>query len=100
MFTRHGAVNICNSRYSRDTAPLDPECRCPTCLNFSRAYLRHLFMSRELLAYRLNTIHNIHYYVGLMRKMRNAILKNEFDNFRKNFYRNKRAQSRFLEKEN
>ena len=85
MFTERGTINICNSRFKHDTAPVESGCACYTCRNYSRAYLRHLYMAKELLAYRLNTIHNIHYYIKLMEQMRIAIQKDEFEIFRKNF---------------
>ena len=87
MFTDQGTINICNARFKYDTKPVEERCLCYTCRNYSRAYLRHLFMAKEILAYRLNTIHNIHYYTKLMRDMRAAILNDEFDVFRKEFYR-------------
>ncbi len=88
MFTQNGTVNISNARYKDDTEPLDSGCACYTCRNYSRAYLRHLYMARELLAYRLNTIHNIHYFISFMKQIREAILADEFESFRKAFYRN------------
>ncbi|HEX16584.1 MAG TPA: tRNA-guanine transglycosylase, partial [Deltaproteobacteria bacterium] len=60
---------------------------CYTCRHFSRAYLRHLFMARELLAYYLNTIHNLHYYLKLMREIRRALQEDRFEEFRREFYR-------------
>jgi queuine tRNA-ribosyltransferase len=86
LFVPQGTLNISNARFRTDTAPIDSVCACYTCRHFSRAYLRHLYMSREILSYRLNTIHNIHYYISLMKGMRNAILKDAFDDFRKRFY--------------
>ena len=86
MFTKHGTINISNSRFRHDTEPVERCCECYTCKNYSRAYLRHLYTSRELLSYRLNTIHNIHYYINLMREMRTAIINDEFDAFKKEFY--------------
>ncbi|MFH2218588.1 MAG: tRNA guanosine(34) transglycosylase Tgt [Pseudomonadota bacterium] len=86
MFTESGTLNICNSRFKEDTGPVENGCDCYTCRQYSRAYLRHLYMSRELLSYRLNTIHNIHYYMRLMRHMRAAILNGEFDKFKRAFY--------------
>ena len=86
MFTKHGTINIYNSRFRSDTNPIEPGCTCYTCRNYSRAYLRHLFMSKELLSYRLNTIHNLHYYISLMKRARDAICKDEFEAFRKDFY--------------
>jgi queuine tRNA-ribosyltransferase len=87
MFTGAGTLNITNARHRTDTEPLDPSCTCYTCRHYSRAYLRHLYMSRELLAYRLNTIHNIHYFLRLAEDMRGAIADQRFTDFRKEFYR-------------
>ncbi len=88
LFTRHGTLNINNSRFKHDTDPAEIGCGCYTCRNYSRAYLRHLYLAKELLAYRLNTIHNIHYYIRLLEEIRHAIYKNEFESFRKEFYNN------------
>ena len=88
MFTRTGTVNISNARYKDDTEPLEPGCECYTCRHYSRAYLRHLYLARELLAYRLNTIHNIHFFTSFMKQIRQAILADEFESFRKDYYRN------------
>ena len=65
---------------------MEPGCECYTCRHYSRAYLRHLYMARELLSYRLNTIHNIHHFIRFMKQMRKAIVADEFESFRKNFY--------------
>ncbi len=89
MFTERGTINICNARFRTDEGPVDPSCNCYTCRHYSLAYLRHLYTAREILAYRLNTIHNIHYYVNLVNAMREAILAGTFDRFKKAFY-NKR----------
>ena len=86
LFTHRGTLNIANSRHRTDTAPIDPECDCYTCRNYSRAYLRHLYQSREILAYRLNTLHNLYYYLGLMARMRAAIGEGRFDEFRRRFH--------------
>ena len=86
LFTRKGNLNICNSRFKSDTSPIDEKCNCYTCRNFSLAYLRHLYMARELLVYRLNTIHNIYYFINLMKEIRKAIKENQFDEFKKEFY--------------
>lgn len=86
LFTRWGSVQIKNSRHADDPNPIESGCTCYTCRNFSRAYLRHLFMARELLAYRLNTIHNLHYYLHLMEDMRNAIERGDFLQWRRQFY--------------
>ncbi len=66
LFTRHGDVKIKNARHREDTGPLDPDCACYTCRSFSRAYLHHLHRTGEILGARLNTIHNLHYYLELM----------------------------------
>jgi queuine tRNA-ribosyltransferase len=73
LFTSRGVVNIRNASHHSDTAPLDPDCACYTCRNYSRAYLRHLDRCNEILGSRLNTIHNLHYYLDLMRRLRQAI---------------------------
>jgi queuine tRNA-ribosyltransferase len=86
LFTSRGRVVIKNSRFSNDPRPPDENCGCYTCRNYSRAYLRHLYLSREILAYHLNTIHNLHYFVGLMGSMRKAIKEDSFLQFRNTFY--------------
>jgi queuine tRNA-ribosyltransferase len=73
LFTSQGVVNIRNAAHHADTGPLDPACACYTCRNFSRAYLRHLDRCKEILGSRLNTIHNLHYYLELMRRLRVGI---------------------------
>lgn len=86
LFTEKGAINIANACHRTDTRPLDENCSCYTCKSYSRAYLRHLYKANELLAYRLNTIHNIHYYCTLMEGMRQAIIDDRFESFKKEFY--------------
>jgi queuine tRNA-ribosyltransferase len=88
VFSRQGTLNICNAKYRHDTNPLEPGCSCYTCQNYSRAYLRHLYMAKELLAYRLNTLHNVYFFLNLMKRVREAIEKDEFESFRKDFYKN------------
>jgi queuine tRNA-ribosyltransferase len=73
LFTSSGVINIRNSAYAADLAPLDSACDCYTCRHFSRAYLRHLDRCNEILGARLNTIHNLHHYIGLLRALRAAI---------------------------
>jgi queuine tRNA-ribosyltransferase len=85
LFTSEGPVNIANARFRLDTRPLVPDCGCATCRSYSRAYLRHLYLNRELLAYRLNTIHNIHFYLDLMRRIREAIRAGRFGAFAREF---------------
>jgi queuine tRNA-ribosyltransferase len=82
-------MNIPNARFKFDTRPIDEHCTCYTCQNYTRAYLRHLYKSRELLAYRLNTIHNLYYYLDLMANMREAIQADGFDAFKRQFYENR-----------
>ena len=85
LFTSRGDVKIKNARHRSDTAPLDPGCACYTCRSFSRAYLHHLHRSNEILGARLNTIHNLHYYLDLMRQMQAAIGEARFGAWRKVF---------------
>jgi len=73
LFVRNGVLNIRNARHAADTGPVDPECICYTCAHYSRAYLRHLDRSNEILGARLATIHNLHFYLDLMRRMRTAL---------------------------
>ena len=85
LFTRFGDIKIKNARYKEDNAPLDETCTCYCCQNFSRAYLHHLHRSKEILGARLNTIHNLHYYLQLMQDMRDAIDEDRFHAFRLQF---------------
>ena len=86
LFTKHGPLAIKNACYAEDDRPVDEGCSCYTCTHFSRAYLRHLYMARELLAYRLNTIHNLHYYMGFMAEIRQALHENRFTEFCRAFF--------------
>lgn len=86
LFTSFGSINIANSCHTLDESPVDKNCDCYTCRNYSRSYLRHLYKSRELMAYRLNTIHNLHYYLSLMKEIRAAIREDRYVSFRKEFY--------------
>ena len=92
LFTSSGRLVIKNARHQDDQRPVDEECDCYTCRHYSRAYLRHLFMAREILSSQLNTIHNLHYYVGLMAKMRTAIEEDRFSEFRREFYAKRTAE--------
>jgi len=78
LFTRCGSLNLRNAAYKSDFAPVDPECSCYLCSNFSRAYLRHLFLAKEILAYQLATVHNLTLYLWLMREAREAILQRRY----------------------
>ncbi|HPE01741.1 MAG TPA: tRNA guanosine(34) transglycosylase Tgt [Burkholderiaceae bacterium] len=85
LFTRYGDVKLRNSRYRADTRPLDESCACHTCRHFSRAYLHHLQRVNEILGARLNTIHNLHFYLDLMRQAREALEAGRFAAFRAEF---------------
>jgi queuine tRNA-ribosyltransferase len=87
LFTRAGRVNIKNARWAEDDGPLDPSCGCYTCRTFSRAYLRHLYVSGEMTAATLNTLHNIQFYLDTMEAIREAIGFGRFEAFRQDFLR-------------
>jgi queuine tRNA-ribosyltransferase len=91
LFTNFGRVNIKKAMYKEDPLPIDEECDCYTCKNFTKAYLSHLYRAGEITYFRLASIHNINYYLTLMRKAREAILENKWEEFRENFYE-KRAK--------
>ena len=86
LFTRYGDVKIRNSKYKDDLRPLDPTCNCYACRNFSRAYLHHLQKVNEILGARLNTIHNLHYYLNLMQEMRDALDEDRFEEWKAQFH--------------
>jgi queuine tRNA-ribosyltransferase len=86
LFTSKGKVIIKNERYKDDDAPVDDECTCYTCRNFSRAYLRHLFMAGEILSSILNTLHNLHFYFSVIRGIREAIAGDRFLSFKREFF--------------
>ena len=86
LFTSSGRVIIKNAQYARDERPVDPNCDCYTCRNFSRAYLRYLYMAGEILSARLNTIHNLWYYLSLMKDLRQSIIENRVTEFCERFY--------------
>ena len=92
LFTSTGVVKIRNARYEADTGPLDPNCNCYTCANYTRSYLRHLDRCNEILAARLGTIHNLHYYLHLMHSMRAAIDEKRFAAFVVEFYRHRASK--------
>jgi queuine tRNA-ribosyltransferase len=85
-FTSEGKLTIRNAPYTEDFRPLDAQCGCYTCKNFSRAYLRHLFNTEEILGLRLVSLHNVYFYLELMRKIREAIRQNRFVEFKKGFF--------------
>ncbi len=85
VFSRTGRMNLRNAKYARDLAPIDADCACHTCRNYSRAYLRHLVHSKEILGLRLLTLHSLHFYLSTMREMRNAILEGWFSRWKESF---------------
>jgi queuine tRNA-ribosyltransferase len=85
LFTRHGDLRLRNARYRDDTSPIDPDCPCHACSHFPRAYVHHLQKVNEILGARLATIHNLHYYLELMRAMREAIEEGRFEAWRRQF---------------
>ncbi|MFC2000035.1 tRNA guanosine(34) transglycosylase Tgt [Chloroflexota bacterium] len=102
LFTAAGRINILNAGYKDTDEPLDPECDCYTCATFSAAYLRHLFKSKELAAYRLSTIHNLRFILRLMEQTRQAIREGSFADFKKSFlgnYRTTDEETRIAQKQ-
>ncbi len=93
LFTRFGDVKIRNAQYRDDTRPLDPSCRCHTCANFSLSYLHHLQRSNEITGSRLNTLHNLHFYLTIMQEMREAITGGRFQAWRAQFARDRATKS-------
>ena len=85
LFTSQGRINIKNARYARDFTPLDPACHCPVCRTYTRAYLSHLYRAGEILALRLNTLHNLFFMLQLAANARNAIRANRFREFKRTF---------------
>ena len=81
LFTSEGIINMFNAKYELDSNPIDKNCDCPTCKNFSRAYIRHLFKSGEMLAMRLAVMHNLYFYNSLLEKIRNALDEDQFETF-------------------
>ncbi len=92
LFTTFGVVKIRNAQYEFDTNPIDENCTCYTCQNYSRAYLRHLDKCQEMLGSRLSTIHNLHYYLNLMQGLRDAIERGELSAFVKTFYEQRTSE--------
>jgi len=91
LFTSTGVINIRNARHQRDPSPIDPACDCYTCRHYSRAYLRHLDRCNEILGARLNTIHNLYFYLDLMRQLREAIAEGRLDAFAADFFARRAA---------
>jgi queuine tRNA-ribosyltransferase len=91
LFTSEGVLNIRNARHRRDTGPVDPSCGCYTCRNYSRSYLRHLDNCNEILGARLNTLHNLHFYLHLMAQLRAAIEHGRLAAFASDFLARRRT---------
>ena len=85
LFTWGGIINIKNEKYVRDEQPIDPQCNCPVCRTYSRAYLRHLFKAEEMLAMRLSVGHNLYFYNQLMSRIRDSLDQGSFAQFRQEF---------------
>ena len=92
LFTSHGKISIKQSRFKQDPAPLDAECECPTCKNYSRAYLQHLYKSGEILGVRLNTYHNLFFFISLVKQARKAIIEKRYLKFKKEFLKKFNSQ--------
>ncbi len=86
VFTSHGKLVVRNAKYSRDFGPMDEECTCYACRNYSRAYIRHLINTNEILGLRLTTIHNLHFLMALMSNIRGAIMEDRFDELKTEFF--------------
>ena len=97
LYTRHGDIKIRNARHRSDPRPLDADCACYTCRNFSRAYLHHLQRANEILGARLNTLHNLHYYLTLMNELRQAIRADALPAYVASFRRERAAESAMVE---
>lgn len=85
IFTWNGTMNLMNQKYERDSLPIDPNCGCPACRHYSRAYIRHLFKAKEMLAMRLSVLHNLYFYNELAAEIRKAIEEDRFDKFREEY---------------
>jgi queuine tRNA-ribosyltransferase len=82
VFTKHGKINLFNSKFELDSNPIDEGCQCPACSNYSRAYIRHLFKAKEMLAMRLCVLHNLYFYNNLMTEIRAAIEGGYFKDYK------------------
>ena len=85
LFTWEGAINLKNAKYMLDTSPIDPQCDCPVCRRYSKAYIRHLFIADEMLAMRLAVMHNLYFYNKLMERIRDALDHGTFQQFRQEY---------------
>jgi queuine tRNA-ribosyltransferase len=91
LFTSHGDVKLKNSKYKDDLSPIDSNCQCYTCQNFTKSYLHHLYKIGEMLVSRLNTIHNLHFYKNMMNEARQAIKNQEFKSFKSAFIKKRKV---------
>ncbi len=87
LFTKNGTMNLKNEKYARDERPIEEGCECPVCRRYSRAYIRHLFKAEEIMALRFGVLHNLWYYNHLMEDIRSALEEGQFEEFRREFYR-------------
>jgi len=87
-FTSEGTINLKNAEFAKDKNPIEQDCECTSCREFSRGYIRHLIKAEEILGLRLITLHNLHFYLDLMRKARSNIDNGSFDEFRRDFVSN------------
>ena len=85
LFTKKGIININNAKYILDDHPIDEECQCPTCRNYSRAYVRHLLKAGEMLGMRLAVMHNLYFYNNLMTEIRESIDNNSFEDYKNEY---------------
>ncbi len=83
LFTKYGRININNKKFETDSLPIDPDCDCPACQNYSRSYIRHLLKAKEMLGLRLCVLHNLHFYNVMMEEIRDAIDKGEYQQYKK-----------------
>lgn len=92
LFTSFGRINIRAAQYAEDDSPIDENCNCPVCRTYTRSYLRHLMKAGEISVMRLNTIHNLYYYIHLIEKIRESIIEDRFLKFREEFYKMRGAE--------
>ncbi len=91
LFTSFGKINVRGAKFKYDELPIDPACDCYTCKRYTRSYIHHLFRAREITFYRLASLHNLHYYLNLMKQAREAILEDRYSEFKKDFYAKRQA---------
>jgi queuine tRNA-ribosyltransferase len=99
FFTRFGKMNLRNAGYKADFTPIDAECECYTCKNFTRAYLRHLFMAKEIFALQLATIHNLTFYLWLMRQARTAIIEQRYKSWKQTMLQQMQSSEELIQEQ-